>query len=495
MERLSVQGVVEEIDRAHAELAQLTVYQFLGIPSAESALDILEAHPLTLRPGTVEFLTKSMRSSIDPTEVERIERALFGCMDLAVARETAALEDMVSFYMHRGYMHVRGEKIPAPEVVPWLQAQPDFDKREEMRKENSIFLKGIINPMLLGILELTVRTVTEKFGYADYARYCEARKRTSFSREAEIFGKYLEETTEAYVRRITPWVEKVIGKPFSNLSRYHALYLVRVREFDDYFKPSELFNQLHQTFQGIGFDLRTRQDVILDTSPSASKNPNGICLGVKIPGKVHVVMRPVGGLIDLETLLHETGHAFFLSNFNSALSLEYRRLYRSPALDEAFAFLFMNLIENAAWLAEIAGMRAKEAEQLADLYRTKRFCLIRRYIGKFLAEKDLHESQDIKNPAHYCRHLENATGFVYEPQGYLVDMEPGFYALDYLHAWGGADALTRYLEVEYGREWFKKVEAGDFLRGIAASGRKNTLEEALLTFCGSDIRLPRFSAE
>lgn len=494
MERINVKGVLEEIDRAHAELAQLTVHQFLGSPSAESALDILEAHPLPLRPGTIEFLTKSIKSSENPTEVERLERALFGCLDLAVAHETAALEDMVSFYMHRGYMHVGGEKIPAPAVVPWLQAQPDFAKREEMRKENSIFLKGIINPMLLGILELTVRTVTEKFGYASYAHYCEARKRTSFSHEAEVFGKYLDETREAYVSRMTPWVEEVIGKPFSNLSRYHALYLVRIREFDDYFTPSELLNQLHRTFQGIGFDLRTRQDVILDTSLSASKSSNGICLGVKIPGKVHVVMRPVGGLIDLETLLHETGHAFFLSNFNSALPLEYRRLYRSPALDEAFAFLFMNLIENTAWLAEMAGMQAKEAERLAELYRTKRFCLIRRYIGKFLAEKELHESGDIKNPAFYCRHLENATGFVYEPQGYLVDMEPAFYALDYLHAWGGADALARYLEAEYGQEWFKSADAGSFLRGIASSGRKNTLEEALLTFCGSDKRLPRFSA-
>jgi hypothetical protein len=494
MERLSVKGVVEEIDRAHAELAQLSVRQFLGSPSTESALDVLEAHPLPLRPSTTEFLTKSIGSANDPTEAERLERVLFGCMDLAVAHETAALEDMVSFYMQRGFMHVGGEKIPAPEVVTWLQAQPDFAKREAMQKENSIFLKAIVNPMLMGILELTIRTVTEKFGFADYARYCEAKKRTSFSREAQVFGKYLEETRAEYMRRMAPWVQEVIGKPFSNLSRYHALYLVRIREFDDYFRPSELSDQLNRTFQGIGYDLHTRKDVILDTSRSASKNPNGICLGVKIPGNVHVVMRPVGGLIDIETLLHETGHAFFLSNFSDALPLEYRRLYRSPSLDEAFAFLFMNLIENTAWLTEIAGMQAKEAEKLAGLNRTKRFCLIRRYIGKFLAEKDLHESKDIKDPTHYCRYLENATGFIYEPQGYLIDMEPGFYALDYLHAWGGADVLAHHLEAEYGREWFKTREAGDFLRSIASLGRKNTLEEALMTFCGAEMHLPRFSA-
>ena len=41
------------------------------------------------------------------------------------------------------------KKSPALEVVPWLQVQADFDKREAMQKENSIFLKGIVNPMLL----------------------------------------------------------------------------------------------------------------------------------------------------------------------------------------------------------------------------------------------------------------------------------------------------------------------------------------------------------
>ena len=138
-------------------------------------------------------------------------------------------------------------------------------------------------------------------------------------------------------------------------------------------------------------------------------------------------------------------------------------------------------------------MSGEEAEELADTYRTKQFCLIRRYIGKFLAEKELHERGDIKNPAYYCQHLEDATGFVYEPQGYLVDMEAGFYALDYLHAWAGAHVLTDFLETEYGKDWFVKPEAGAFLKGIASMGRKDPLEKVLMSHCGSGLRLPRFS--
>ena len=176
---------------------------------------------------------------------------------------------------------------------------------------------------------------------------------------------------------------------------------------------------IHNTFTGLGFDLLSRPDVIAHISDSPAKNPNGMCVGVEIPGEVHVFMKPVGGLINVETLLHETGHAFFLSHFDPALPIEDRRLYRSPALDEAFAFLFMDLIDNPAWLTGTAGMPSKAADALSGLLKTKRLCLIRRYIGKFLAEKELHETGDIKNSGPYCRNLGATTGFIYEPQGYL----------------------------------------------------------------------------
>jgi hypothetical protein len=106
-------------------------------------------------------------------------------------------------------------------------------------------------------------------------------------------------------------------------------------------------------------------------------------------------------------------------------------------------------------------MPSKEADVLVGLLKTKRLCLIRRYIGKFLAEKELHETGDIKNSDPYCRNLEAATGFIYEPQGYLVDIEPDFYALDYLNGWAAA-MLRKFLELRWGR-MAGRAEAGAFL--------------------------------
>lgn len=492
MDQLTIRGIAREVDEIHRLLARLSVDQLQGTPPETTIGDILASHPVALRPKTVSFLRKALTQANDAEEASRIERLLYACMDLAIEERTASLGDMLKFYAERGRMIIGPNKIPALEVVPWLQAQPDFDKREEMRKENTIFLKVVINPMLMGILELTVRTVTERFGFANYADFSQTKKQVSFDERAAVYQQFISDTEATYRDRITPWVEEKIGRPFDQLSRYHALYLLRIRRFDDQFPVSRLRDIIGKTCRGLDFDPWERPDVVVDVSEHPSKNPNGMCIGVEIPGEVYILTKPVGGLIDVETLLHETGHAFFLSSFDPSLPMEFRRLYRSPALDETFAFLFMDLVENPAWLTGVAGLSDAEAETAAAAFCTRRLCLIRRYIGKFLAEKELHETGNLKNSEPYCRRLNEATGFVYEPQGYLVDMEPDFYALDYLTAWSGAHVLRNFLELRFGLEWFRRKEVGSFLREVASGGRREDAISVVSRFCGEPPRLPEF---
>ena len=492
MNQLTLEKVLEQIDAIHRDLAKLSVDQLQGTPSALKTNDILQLHPIPGAEDTQTFLRDALVKADTADEKERIERILFGCMDLAIVQETASLGDMLRFYMERGRMHVGAEKIPALEVVSWLQAQSDFNKREEIRKEMTIYLKGIINPILLGMTELSIRAVTQKLGFDNCAKYYEAKKNVSFADYARIFEQYLDETSETYLQRITPWVVEKIGRPFENLSRYHALHLLRISRFDGYFPASRLNELALNTFKPLGLDLSSRNDVILDISNDPAKNPDGICIGVEIPGQIFVLMKPVGGLIDVEALMHEMGHAFFLSHFDPNLPIEHRRLYRSPALDETFAFLFAELIDNRLWLTEVASMSPPDADMLIRLFRAKRLCLIRRYIGKFLAEKEFYEKGDIKNSQPYCNHLNKATGFIYEPEAYLIDMEPDFYSLDYLNAWAAAYVLRGFLEKRYGESWFRTPEAGEFLKKIAVSGRRDSVESVITSFCGEPPILPNF---
>ncbi len=140
MNQLTVESIVREIDAIHRDLAKLSVDQLQGTPSALKTGDILQLHPIPVSENTVTFLRKLLIQADTVEERARIERVLFGCMDLVLVQETASLADMLKFYMERGRMHVGSEKIPALEVVSWVQAESDFDKREEIRKEMNIYL-------------------------------------------------------------------------------------------------------------------------------------------------------------------------------------------------------------------------------------------------------------------------------------------------------------------------------------------------------------------
>ncbi|MCX5872601.1 MAG: hypothetical protein NTY51_05100 [Deltaproteobacteria bacterium] len=486
--------IVRALEETHRNLALLTLNQSIGASVNKKFSDILTEDSILLRPSLINDLRMMADSSADPEEQDRIERVLISCMDLAIEAENSSLSDMLRFYLERGRMVVQGQKIPAMDIVPWLQKQDVFELREEMRNEIGIFSRAIINPILLSILDLTIRKVTEQFGFENYARYTENKRSCSFEDWQRTFLSFLSNTDDEYYKRTRPWAEERLGRPLEDLNRCHALRLLRIDTFDKYFSKSSLIEIIQKTFAGLGLDLNRRKDIIIDEKADPRKNPNAICVPIELPGKIHVIIKPIGGLIDLEALLHEMGHAFFLSGFSVDAPVEYRRLYRTAALDESLAFLFTQLLENPLWLMDVAKLKKSDAEKLSAVSRTKRLLLIRRHIGKFMAEKELFQYGNFKDSGFYCNWLNRSTGFNYEPDGYLIDMDPDFYSAEYVWAWAGAEILREYLENSFGSDWFQSSEAGSFLGKISLEGRKNSLEQALSKFCGATLSMPQFSA-
>jgi hypothetical protein len=59
---------------------------------------------------------------------------------------------------------------------------------------------------------------------------------------------------------------------------------------------------------------------------------------VRIPGEVHILMRPEGGWIDVETLWHELGHGLSAVATDPSLPAVDRELATTFNLSEAYAF-------------------------------------------------------------------------------------------------------------------------------------------------------------
>jgi hypothetical protein len=105
--------------------------------------------------------------------------------------------------------------------------------------------------------------------------------------------------------------------------------------------------------------------------------------------------------------------------------------------------------------------------------------LVRRYAAKLRFELDFWSRfrEDGGTDGGYAELLTAATGMEYRREGFLADMDAGFYSADYLRAWIRAAQLRTYLEREVGDEWWASRETGDRLRELFREGTKPSSEE------------------
>jgi hypothetical protein len=100
-------------------------------------------------------------------------------------------------------------------------------------------------------------------------------------------------------------------------------------------------------------------------------------------------------------------------------------------------------------------------------------------MGKCLFENELFSQDDLSDLGIYTKWLERATGFIYEPEAALLDVEDDFYAIDYLRGWIGEAALSAHLRETMGEDWFTRREAGMFLVKLWREGERWSLDELL----------------
>jgi hypothetical protein len=95
--------------------------------------------------------------------------------------------------------------------------------------------------------------------------------------------------------------------PCNQLSRFDAIYLLSLSQWDR-LCPVDDPNHAAVFQNRWGIDPARHPGLHLDLQPASGKSAQAISIMVRIPEEVHILMRPEGGWIDVETLWHELGH-------------------------------------------------------------------------------------------------------------------------------------------------------------------------------------------
>lgn len=379
---------------------------------------------------------------------------------------------------------VDGEPVPYRMLGPLIAGEPDRTRREQLELARQR-LAAELNPIreeahaisteAAGALGAsTLRALFSELGlpHEEFAPQCERFLEATASLHAELFDALLRARANVRLEDAQAWdVPRVF----------------RSELWDAAFPAEAMLPALEATLAGLGIELRAQRNVVLDVEPRPTKDPRAFCAPIRVPGRVVLSIKPIGGADDWRALFHEAGHAEHFAHVQAHLSLEARRL-GDNAVTEGWAFLLERLLTSPAWLA-----RRLDFGRLDEFVRESaglHLYLMRRSCAKLLYELELLGGAPLAAmPERYSELLTEATLIPTPPVYFLEDVDPGFYVTSYLRAWAFEAQVRAELAERFGNAWFASRKAGSLLRELWSEGQGLDADTILDELTGATLDL------
>ena len=383
-----------------------------------------------------------------------------------------------------------GETIPYRMLRVAISNEPDRDKRRRLEETRVRLLDEHLNPVYLDAAQIDREAVVK----LDAPNYYELYKRFGFRLDelAEECRELLDGTEKLWEREGDKLFRARLGIGLDEARPWDVGRLFRAPELDQLYPSAQMLPALEVTLSELGIDLQAQENVHLDLEPRPSKSPRAFCAPIEVPGRVMLVIQPIGGKDDWEALFHEAGHTEHYANTSEDLLTEDKRL-GDMAVTEGWAALFEHLVTEPAWLnrrLDVPRPQDLAAEGAASL-----LYFARRYSAKLLYEIEFFQAPDVPSMRErYFELLSDALKLPVNRESYLDDIDGSFYVIGYLRSWAFESQLREFLRSEFGNEWFAKRDAGDLLRELWSLGQRPTADELLKDVTGATLEMASVGA-
>jgi hypothetical protein len=412
-------------------------------------------------------------------ERERLYRLREACLGGIVVAELAERFDRFENEFLAARVDFRGESLPLRSAQAMLAILDEYGDRNELG-DLAADASARFNDDRQELMAAAETLDAELSDDPDPIGRSARRKAIDIHALSDALGRAAREQDESYGPLRERWLDRILGEEHeAESASYHVAYLRRLSPLADTYTKERAVPICLESLSRLGFDLAADEHIRLDLDDRPQKNPRACVIASDPPEVVHLITRAQGGLHDYQGLLHEAGHALHYAGVDPALPYTFRRLSRDHALTEIYSFLLESVSREPGWHAEHFDLSAGESEENAEATRFLDVLLFRRYAAKLDYELELwadFEHAPDYAPK-YAERLRAATGFRYRPDGYLADMDDGFYSADYLRAWIRAAQLRAYLRETIGSDWWQRSETGDFLRGLFAEGTRPSSDD------------------
>jgi hypothetical protein len=425
-------------------------------------------------------------------EREQLYRLRKVCEGGIVAAELVEREDELENRQLAARLTFRDEEIPLRTAQAKLAVLHAYVDREELG-ELFADLNATFNDDRLELARAGEELAADLSGEPDPIARNEEEKAISLRTLAAALDEAAPASEQSYLRMRETWFERVLGPDRDDLPRsYHMAYVRRLSPLESTYTKERATDVCLDTLNALGFDLAADPNIKPDLEDRPQKAPRACVIASDPPTIVHLITRAQGGLHDYQAFLHEAGHALHYAGCDPSLPYTFRRLSRDHALTEIYSYIVEAISREPGWHALHFGLSDEEAVRNAEATTFLESLLYHRYAAKLVFELEFwgrfHE--DGGTPDGYAEKLTAGTGVRYRSDGFISDMDAGFYSADYLRAWVRSSQLRARLVEEVGEDWWRSPETGQRLRALFFEGTKPTSEEiaARLGFDPLDTR-------
>jgi oligoendopeptidase F len=429
-------------------------------------------------PGLARFVGSLRGREREPRLRKQLDYLYYDVVGTVVWNALAERTDEIANTEAAGIVTVDGEDVPYRELGNRLFNETDSAKRQSYYLATGQFAVEKTNPLRAEVVD-EEREGLSAFGFEDLGDYEEQRRGVSLDSLDANIASFLEATDDIYLELTDSASREIFDRPVTEIEDYDRGRLFRGEEFDVYFPADQAVPLLEGTLSGMGIDLDQLPVITLDDEDRPEKEPRPASYPI-VPGEdVRILVKPVGGSYDYESLFHEMGHALH-DAYVAVPEYEFQRL-GDYGTTETYAYILEDLLSNPAFIVDNGLITDKSVlrrfltnQLLSDLGSARYYGGLLRY-ERLLHAGNLTDEQ-LMDAYGEIMARSRLVPLEHPEFGYLADNED-FYGVNYLEAWFLAAQLRAALTERFGERWWTQKAAGDFLEDLWSYGAELSPDE------------------
>jgi oligoendopeptidase F len=290
----------DRIDRFVAELDEEYYLHYAGLKDTLDLKALYERYPELSTLDQAQALGEAANGDSGVSELWRFASENYLAeLTREHAERSAALEAQLE-------TTVDGETVGYRMIRPTVANEEDPARRQRLEEARNRLTEEHINPIHVD----AVAKLTEAVPRLGSPNYADLYRRFGFKLDelAEQCRGVLESTEQLYERTADKLFRTRAGVGLNEAKRWDVARVFRAPGWDEAFPAEKMMPALEVSLADLGIDLRSQQNVELDIEQRPKKSPRAFCAPIEVPGRVVLVIQPMGGADDWRALFHEAGH-------------------------------------------------------------------------------------------------------------------------------------------------------------------------------------------